>query len=376
VRRGLQRSAGSLEWVSPSLHLNPDAGNLFPKRRAFEGRVTYGGWRERTALLALPIIIVIIGLLAGVYTVARALFEPTATPGAKVDLSVVDMFVFPPNPAPGEPVSVTFQIRNNSQEDSGKFQWSWFVGDPGDTPALEDSVDTLKAGTTLIVKREFPFGGWGNFTTIVFVNDKRFVQDDNTTNDVKTRLVTTDVKKPFAIDFNFLPNGQQINETTDLNGTEFDVWNMKFAPVIEDGDAECKDAVAKISVDDVEEIRRLITGLSGQIDKCKSLPVRVTLGKPMGNLEANIAELEFIPTAAGTYSLAVTRADGTTMITNTDMTVAQADVDARKPQRIKVALTEVTLTDTTLIFTPPIEAITIVSQLTLTPRSAIATATP
>lgn len=376
VRRGLQRSAGSLEWVSPSLHLNPQAGLLFPKRRAYDGRVSLGGLRERAVLLAFPVIVVIIGLLAGVYFVARSIFEPSVTPGPKVDLSVVDMFVFPPNPAPGEPVSVTFQIRNNSQQDSGKFQWSWFVGDPGDTPALEDSVDTLKAGTTLVVKREFPFGGWGNFLTVVFVNDKRFVQDDNTTNDVKTRLVTTDVKKPFAIDFQFLPNGKEINETTNLQGDEFDVWNLKFVPMIEEGDTECKDAVVKISVDDLAEVRRLITGLPGQLGQCKSLPIRITFGKPMGNLESNAAEIEFVPTVAGTYNLTLTKADGTSIITSSELTVKQADVDSSKPQRISVKVQEVTLTDTTLIFTPPIEAITNLSRLTLTPKIVTPTVTP
>lgn len=368
MRQVLQRTAGGLDWASPALHLGTTTGWLFPKRPSYEGRITTGGLRTRLPLVGATVIPLLIGIVVFLAVVYFRLTE--SRPSTPIDLAIQRMNVFPPNPAPGDPVSVTLIIENKSAEDSGPFKWTWYTADPNEPdtkPALTGEVPNLSGGTTIVVKGTFPFGGWGTFSATAFVNEDNAGRETNITNNVSVKSVSTNVTKPFEIDFRVLPSGDEVIESVELTGDEFNIWNMSMTPLVAAEDTECAAAIAKISVDDVEQQWRLVTGLAGRNDVCKSLPMRLALGTPVGDLPPASAIIEFAPTTRGVYSVALLTADGKNTLTEATLNVTESDASARKLQRIAIKPSVGTLTDVIIEYRPPAEALTIVHKVSLLP---------
>jgi hypothetical protein len=367
MRQVLQRTAGGLDWVSPALHLGTTTGWLFPKRPSYEGRISTGGLRTRLPMLAAAAVIGLFGILL---TVLSVVLRPPEPPREVIDLAIKGMNVFPPNPAPGDPVSVTLQIENKSEGDSGPFKWTWYTQDPSSpdsVPTLTGEVPNLTGGTTIVVKGTFPFGGWGTFSATAFVNEDITANEKNFLNNVSVKNVSTDETKPFDIDFRVLPSGDEVIESVELKGDEFDSWKMKIVPLVGLEDTECKDAIAKISVDDLEQQWRLVTGLAGRNDVCKSLPMRIVLGSPVGELPPLSAVIEFAPTVAGVYSVTLLTADGKNVLAEKTRTISEADATARKLQQIDINPGSGSMTDVIIEYTPPVEALTVIHKVSLLP---------
>jgi hypothetical protein len=246
-------------------------------------------------------------------------------------------------------------------------QWSFFTQDPAAPdakPALTDVIEKIDPGQTFVAQKTYPFGGWGSFATAAFIENTN-VLDPNVTNNVSVFRVTTKIE-PLVIDFRVLPNGTEVNESTDLKGDEFDDWKLKVAPSVDPGDTECTGAVARISVDEVEEQWRLITSLPGQSDKCRSLPISFTLAEAVSDLIAGSATVTFIPTAPGTYTLDLFD-EISTMIDVVTLDVTADEVADRLPLELTIS-SDAGLNETSFGFSVPANAIAVIQSVTLTPQ--------
>jgi hypothetical protein len=270
----------------------------------------------------------------------------------------------PFDPVPGEPVQVTVSIVNNSTEVIRDIQWSFFTQNPTDAqPSLIGTVTELQPGGTFRASGTYVFGGWGTFATSAFIENVD-VQDPNLTNNVSVLQVKT-ATEPLVIDFRTLPNGREVFETNNLQGNEFQDWNLSIAPSVDPSDTECQSAIARILVDEVEEQWRLITGLPNQSDKCRSQPIMFRLGQEVSDLVPISAAITFVPTAPGVYEV---DEDLSALLDSQQLDVTQEDVDERNPQTITVTSEINTgLSRTAIEFSVPEDAITVIQSVTLTP---------
>ncbi|MBX3063802.1 MAG: CHAT domain-containing protein [Anaerolineae bacterium] len=364
ARRAVQSTMSNLEWATPSIYLNAETSTLFPHRRSYEGNLSTGGLRERLPILMAVAALLIVGLVA-LLIATRGGDRGIPT----VNLAMGRLFIFPRNPTPGEPVEVTVSITNRGTEPVENIQWSFFTQDPADpksSPAITDTIDLIKPGVTLVAKRYYIFGGWGTFATTAIIDNTNIINTSVTKNVSVFRATTT--VEPLVINFQVLPNGTEVFENLNLTGDEFQDWKLKIAPLIDPNDPDCKEAVARIVVDEVEQQWRLVTGQPTPSDQCRSLPIIFSLDEKVSDHVPESATVEFIPTSAGVYTLEL-RDNAGTVIDSDEVDVNQADADARRVQELTITSTaESGLDETSFQFAVPADASTVIQSVTLTPR--------
>jgi hypothetical protein len=310
ARRSMSSSLNNFEWATPVLYLRAPTGMLFPRRR-IEGNISTGGLREAlTSRRLIPLVggllliliigcLLISGALRGGPIVPSTQAPPTVTidVGVRdVDLKVMSLRFSPPNPVPGQHVTVAMEIRNVGTTPSGPFRWAWFAHDPqvDEQPSIVGQVADLAPGVPLTVKGDFSFGLWGTYNTTAYVNDDNRVRETNLLNNLLPRDVIT-ATDPLVVDFTRLPNGDVILNSMPLKGDEFSAWGFHIAT--DPGtDASCKTATVFLDVGD--NLNRLVTRVPGQTGVCTNLPIIFTVDQPIGG-----AAVKFQAKDAGKYSL-------------------------------------------------------------------------
>jgi hypothetical protein len=346
-------------------------GYLFPKRKLYRGRPSLGGLRESPLLTLVGLLLVVLFAIGGFVATRQPVVTVTPPPTGKIDLAIVGMRFSPAKPAPGEVVRITLQIRNQGDAPSGPFQWTFYTQDPTQgniLPALTGTVANVSPGITHVARSEFVFGGWGAFLTTAFVNETLITPETSIVNNSITRALTTDISRPFSIDFQFLSTGAEVLEQTDLSGNEFDEWRMKFSPVITD--QACAGAVLRITLAGEDgERRQLSTGLKGQPTGCESLPIRIGLGQPISDLAAGSGSVQILPSKVGVYRVRVLDASAQTELVVSTKTVTEAQLD--QPLEIPITLpkqsAQSTLSNTIIEISPPLEAPLVLLIVTLEP---------
>lgn len=327
-------SASSQEWLAPTLYLHTASGNLFTRRKAYDEPTSMGGLRETlTPRILIPAMVVILAL-CGIFALLIANPPPPPTPDrtpgtaqvtptevADVDLAVTDVLFNPAKPTPGQTVSVTLRIENRGTVDSGAFNWAWYDFDPSSVqnprPTIQKEVTNLRPGVPLVVKGEFTFDWWGQFTTVGWANFDNRVPDTNPRNNLFKTLVSTN------LDFRELPTGEPILDSVDLSGDEFAPWGVSIRT--EPGAGDCASAVARLVVKD--NASRIVTGLPGGAGgtRCTGVPVSFRLDPPSGKPLFSGVSVAFAPAVPGVYGLDLVDADGIRLQLKT-LEVKQADI--------------------------------------------------
>jgi hypothetical protein len=329
ARRAIKSELGNLEWATPVLFLRAQSGVLFPKRRTFTERPSYGGLREallrpRVLLGLAALLIVALGLVSLLSSLFGGLSGPTPaspstpvpiiatftpTPDAprNVDLVITRVRFLPSNPAPGQAVTVAIELQNNGTSDSGPFDWVWFDTNAeaeNATPALRGTVANLSPRAKTTVIGTYRFGWWGTYLTTAWVNPDNRAPESNIFNNFVPRTLNTG-SEPFTVDFSRLPDDSLL-EAGVLRGDEFDKWLLRMR-VETDGNAECSAAVLLLTL--MDDLNQITTGLPNAPQRCANLPVIFELRQPSESPRLRSALIEFLPTAQGEYTLEVRAAD-------------------------------------------------------------------
>jgi hypothetical protein len=353
ARRAISSSLNNLEWATPVLFLRAQSGVLFPKRRTFTERPSYGGLREALlrprVLLGLAVMLAVIfgivsllsSLLGGgteptpfqTPTPNIATFTPTPDAPRNIDLVITRVRFLPPNPAPGQAVTVAIELQNNGTSDSGEFDWVWFDRNAeaeDATPALRGTVANLSPRAKTTVIGTYRFGWWGTYLTTAWVNPDNRAPESNIFNNFVPRTLTTSTE-PFVVDFSRLPD-ESLLEAGALRGDEFAKWALGLR-VETEGNAECAGATLLVSLAD--DLNQVTTGLPNAPLRCANLPIIFDLAQPSDAPRLTSARIEFLPTAAGEYSLEVRAADNSVQ-RRESLRVESAQVGV--PQTLSVAL--------------------------------------
>ncbi|MCS6870682.1 MAG: CHAT domain-containing protein [Anaerolineae bacterium] len=328
ARRAIGSSLNNLEWATPVLFLRAQSGMLFPKRRTFTERPSYGGVREALlrprALIGLAAMLLVVfglvsllsSLLSGATTPTQpaqtptlniATFTPTPNAPRNIDLVITRVRFLPPNPAPGQPVTVAIELQNNGTSDSGPFDWVWFDrnAEAADaTPALRGTVANLSPRAKTTVIGTYRFGWWGTYLTTAWVNPDNRAPESNIFNNFVPRTLNTSAE-PFVVDFARLPD-ESLLEAGVLRGDEFAKWSLGLR-VDAEGNTEC--AAASLLIALVDDLNQVTTGLPNAPSRCANLPVILDLVQPPDAPRLSSVRVEFLPTAAGEYALEVRAAD-------------------------------------------------------------------
>jgi hypothetical protein len=318
ARRTISGSTDDLEWATPVLYLRAPTGVLFPKRRSGDtARASTGGLAEAIRspigiVLTLGVvgICVFMFLLVGplkdqIFPPPTSVIPPTSTPDVRdVDLVITTLRVFPANPGPGAPVEVTSLVRNDGSTDSGAFKWSWFTDDPQSPnakPAVETEVTNIAPGTEREVSVRYFFPRWTTLpATTAWINFDGSVPERTLVNNFKISP-RINIDASLNVDFSKLPNQQSIAVARDLAGNEFEAWGFQIAAVPRDNSG-CTQPVVRVNVEaNVNQLgTRLANDNSG---KCSDMPISFTFDGLIGG-----ATVEFVASAAGTYTLELTDA--------------------------------------------------------------------
>lgn len=375
ARRAISNTLNNLEWATPVLYFRAPSGILFPRRRSYKSRRSVGGLRDRLLqprillslsgiLLALFLILVLPGLTGGpdVTTTPGAGTPPliatlTPTPPTArrdIDLSVVSLRFLPPDPAPGQSVTIAIRIQNTGTSDSGPFGWVWFATNPQEdpVPALQGDVVNLGPGlsTTIITSYRFPW--WGTYTTTGWVNFDSRVPETNIFNNFIARSVTT-ADGPFVNDLTRLPDGTLL-EPGMLTGQEFAVWNTSMAAEPRPG---CTAPALYLTITD--DVSQIGTGLRDQTNTCADLPIAFTLRSVPGGPALTAVRVAFFAAAPGEYTLELLRPDGV-VVNTTRLTVSAGGVE-----EMRVGALDVPFTNVRVVFRGPDGAPTLIRRLIL-----------
>jgi hypothetical protein len=371
ARRAISSTLNNFEWVTPVLYLRAPTGVLFPRRTTSE-RTSTGGIREA---MRSPIGVIISLMVVGIIVAAGALFTrpapippPTLTPTPvvrDVDLVVTSLRFVPPNPVPGQHVTVALTITNNGSTDTGPFKWGWFVKDPQDdpNPSIVNEVANLSPGIPLNVKGDFFFGLWGTYITTAWVNFDGAVPETNFINNLKVRpAITSDA--PMVVDFTVLPSGEPLVQQTALKGDEFVAWGLQLAPG--PGDPGCADAKLQLFVND--NINRIRPGRDGSSTDCSNLPIVFNIDQPIGS-----ASVQFFAPITGAYKLELVDAAGTVVDSATIQATGNAQVLTVRAPASAPTNSEVQK----VVFSGPPNAAVQVQAVTFTlPDQLVPTSTP
>ena len=328
ARRAISSSLGNLEWATPVLFLRAQSGVLFPKRRTFTERPSYGGLREallrpRVLIGLSALAIVLIGILSLLSSLLSSLsppiqatatpllniatFTPTSDAPRNIDLVITRVRFLPPNPAPGQAVTVAIELQNNGTSDSGEFDWVWFDRNAeaeDATPALRGRVANLSPRAKTTVIGTYRFGWWGTYLTTAWVNPDNRAPESNIFNNFVPRTLTTSAE-PFVVDFARLPD-ESLLEAGALRGDEFAKWALALRAETENK-PEC--AAASLLVSLADDLNQITTGLPNAPLRCANLPVIFDLAQPSELAVLSGARIEFLPTAPGEYILEVRAPD-------------------------------------------------------------------
>jgi hypothetical protein len=351
ARRAISSSLNNLEWATPVLFLRAQSGVLFPKRRTYSERPSYGGLREallrpRVLIGLLAVIAVLFGLVSllsslivpsqgvqGTPSPIIATFTPTPDAPRNIDLVITRVRFLPPNPAPGQAVTVAIELQNNGTSDSGEFDWVWFDTNAeaeNATPALRGTVANLSPRAKTTVIGTYRFGWWGTYLTTAWVNPDNRAPESNIFNNFVPRTLSTS-SESFVVDFSRLPD-ESLLEPSALRGDEFAKWSLALR-VETDGNPEC--AAASLLLTLADDLNQVTTGLPNAPLRCANLPVIFELSQPLDAPRLNGARVEFLPTASGEYTLEVRAADNSVQRRET-LRVAADQVNT--PQTLSVSL--------------------------------------
>jgi len=351
ARRALSSSLNNLEWATPVLFLRAQSGVLFPKRRTYSERPSYGGLREallrpRVLIGLLAAIAILFGLVSllnsliapsqgvqGTPSPTIATFTPTPDAPRNIDLVITRVRFLPPNPAPGQAVTVAIELQNNGTSDSGEFEWVWFdtsAEAENATPALRGKVANLSPRAKTTVIGTYRFGWWGTYLTTAWVNPDNRAPESNIFNNLVPRTLSTS-GEPFVVDFSRLPD-ESLLEPSALRGDEFAKWSLALR-VETDGNPEC--AAASLLLTLADDLNQVTTGLPNAPSRCANLPVIFELSQPSDGPRLNGARVEFLPTASGEHTLEVRAADDSVRHRET-LRVAADQVNT--PQTLSVSL--------------------------------------
>ena len=257
ARREMARHFNTLDWARPVLYLRSATGILFPRRSV--GTISRGGLvdllRARAPILIGIAAVLLVALFAGtrllpkppiatrtpIPTTAPTIVStapPTSAPtvAATATVSNVDLIVSrvtynPPNPGPGDLVTVNMVIRNIGTTSAGPFKVAWFASAGSGNPSIVVQVGSLSPGINLNVQNIYIFGKWGTFSTQAFVNYENSVPETNTLNNITAPInLTITPDHPFAIDFTLLPDISTIVTTQPLVGDEYKAWGFHISP--------------------------------------------------------------------------------------------------------------------------------------------------
>ncbi|MCC7208784.1 MAG: CHAT domain-containing protein, partial [Anaerolineae bacterium] len=377
ARRAISNTLNNLEWATPVLYLRAPSGVLFPRKSSYEPAVSTGGLREvilrppvliGLALALMACLILFIGprlgpdpgptpTPTGDRPPAFATLTPTPPSSvANIDLRVESLRYLPPDPAPGQQVTIAIRIRNGGTSDSGPFGWVWFRTSPQEnpTPTLQGEVPNLGPGlsTTIITSYRFPW--WGTWTSTAWVNFDGRAEETNIFNNINARTVSTS-NAAFENAFTHLPDNTLI-EASALEGDEFAEWGVLVEA--ESPPGPCTDATPGISIAD--DVNQLGTGLAGQPGLCTDLPIVFSLVAPPNGPALTQATVGFIATTAGTYSLELLRPDGSQLNTAT-LDVAEPSTQ----QSLSVGAQGAGFNEGQLIFRGPTGGLTAIRRLIL-----------
>ncbi|MFQ3534956.1 MAG: CHAT domain-containing protein [Aggregatilineales bacterium] len=354
ARRAISSSLNNLEWATPVLFLRAQSGVLFPKRRTYAERPSYGGLREallrpRFLIGLSAVLIVLIGLVSLLGSLLGGTPEPTQpaqtpapiiatftpTPDAprNIDLVITRVRFLPPNPAPGQAVTVAIELQNNGTSDSGEFDWVWFDrnAEAEDAmPALRGTVANLSPRAKTTVIGTYRFGWWGIYLTTAWVNPDNRAPESNIFNNFVPRTLNTS-REPFVVDFARLPD-ESLLEAGALRGDEFAKWALTLRTET-DGNPEC--AAASLLVTLADDLNQITTGLLSAPLRCANLPVIFDLSQPSDALVLSGAGIEFLPAAPGDYTLEV-RAPDNSLQRRETVSVPASQVGV--PQTVNIAL--------------------------------------
>lgn len=335
TRRMINTTLGNVEWAPPALFMGNTSEYLFPRRRSHSGRASTGGLRDRLPILVGMLLVLFLGLFGITQLLNRpstptptVVTNPTPLPTpADVDLSVVSMRLTPPDPAPGQLVSVQIQLRNLGKDPSGEFGWTWFIGNPDmETATLFGTVPNLNPKDSITVQGITAFGVWGDYLTTAFVNDGAVtIRETRYTNNTATKLIRT-VNRPFVIDFSLLPTGLTPTQLTTLTKDSFITWGFSLAP---DVNAAPDCATASLNIDNTQDEPRLTVGLPENVAQCTSVPIIIA---PETKLSQQMTQMmvDVIPTQAGDYTMTLFNADNAPVGNSVKVTAKQADVDQKQ----------------------------------------------
>jgi 8-oxo-dGTP pyrophosphatase MutT (NUDIX family) len=365
----------NMEWVTPVLHLNASMrdGILFPRRRSVDGAVTTGGLRDvLRSPLAILSAFAVIALVVGASIVVNLLRNPAdpsvtetppSIPGGITDLALTRVVFTPNDPAPHEPVTISMLVQNQSEVNSGPFQWSWTIfGFSGTSQTLHigDVRNLAPGGITLSLKATSTFGWWGIYNTNVLVNLPfgGDVLEQNRINNARAVSIATS-DDPFLIDFTILPSGEDVLAERILQGNEYEPWHITINPRPAAG---CEGAVVRLAVEN--NINQLQTAVPGSAS-CTDVPIGFTFSPPENGAQVATMSVNFFPALAGTYTLEVRgAADEPIAIETVEIPAENASLVV--PQLISLQIPEgSTLDGATLVFTPPQGSITAIQSLIL-----------
>jgi hypothetical protein len=371
ARRAIGSTLNNFEWATPVLFLRAPNGMLFPKA-AVRGRVSQGGlreaiWRPPLLLGIIGMLVVVVGLLAlsgrGAGNTPEQPTPPpiiatlTPTPDAPRDIDLVITGVRPlqRSAAPGQLVTFSISIRNNGQSASGPFKWAWFATNPQENPepAAQGEIANLPPNTTTSVKADYPFPWWGSYITTAWVNADNAAPETNIFNNIVNRSFTVS-EQPFDVDFFNRPGGLPI-EPGPLKGDEFAKWELGMSPV---ADGAC--AGAKLQLSEAAGVLGLGTRGADSPATCRNLPIRFVLSRPAEGPSIADFTVEFLATAAGTYTLEAQDGAGQPLRRETlTLNVTQINTE----QRLTLRATNVPLDSAVIVFRPADGANTVIRRI-------------
>jgi len=113
--------------------------------------------------------------------------EPQEEPAQTFPDLIVSNYKNSDEPRQNEEMTVSFDIENIGDKDTGKFKWEWYSND--DEVGCDDDVSWLDAGDKESVECNFTYEYFGNFNTKVVVDVDDEVTESNEDNNSKEKEI-------------------------------------------------------------------------------------------------------------------------------------------------------------------------------------------